>query len=489
MFKQLLKDSALYGLSDFLFKILAFFTFPIFAHLLSVNDYGIMSFAAVIAGFIGMFLNLGLTNAIQRFYFDNDFDERNRPSLVSTGYMVMAAWSSLLTLGGIGVAYFFRDYTFHKYGLPFSYLAVALLTNIPAMLLGYSNDTIRLHFKPVNFFLMALCRNLAGIVLAIILMKYYHMGLWGYFIANLIGGVIFVPLGIYLTRKDCKLLFDKALAKTIVLYGYPFIFAGLAYWLFGSMDRWMLSEMSSMEQAGLYSIAFKVGSVVLFVNTAFGQAWSPVAIKLVTENPLTYKSMFSKLFTYWFTFLLIIGTVAVFFSMEFFRFTTPPAYWEAVNISVWSTIGLVISGTTQLTAIGISISKKTKYFTYISWISAVVNFALNLLLIPKLGALGSAVATSITYLALSGGYLYISQRVHYMPLEKLKLILLLFLLLLTGFVAVFFNSLVWSMNIVFMKLGWLLIMIFTFVRLKIIDLEAIKNIFFNKGNKFENNNL
>lgn len=108
MFKQLLRDTALYGFSDFLFKILAFFTFPIFAHLLSVNDYGVMSFAGVIAGFVGMFLNLGLNNAVQRFYFDNNFEESDRPSLVSTGYIVMAVWSTALTLICILLAYLFK---------------------------------------------------------------------------------------------------------------------------------------------------------------------------------------------------------------------------------------------------------------------------------------------------------------------------------------------------------------------------------------------
>jgi len=480
MFKQLLKDSALYGFADFLFKILSFFTFPIFAHLLSVNDYGIMSFASVITGFIGMFLSLGLSNAVQRFYFDNDFAEDSRPHLVSTGYIVMAVWAILITGLCILVAYFFRAYTLHKYQLPFSYLALALLTNVPTMLLGYSNDTIRLHFKPVNFFIMALCRNLAGVVLAIILMKYYHMGLWGYFIANLIGALIFVPLGIYLTKKDCKLIFDKKLAKTIVRYGYPFIFTGLAYWLFGSMDRWMLGEFSNMEQAGLYSIAFKIGSVVLFVNSAFGQAWSPVAIKLSVENPDTYKLMFSKLLTYWFALLLLIGSVTILFSMEFFRITTPVAYWKAVNISIWVTSGLVVSGTTQLTAIGISISKKTKYFSYVAWITAVINFLINFLLIPKFGAIGSAIATTITYIILSGGYLLISQKVHYMPLEKLKLTLIFTMLLIVIGASLYINSFDWSINMVLIKILFFLAMVFVVFKFKIINSAEIKKMFLKK---------
>ena len=482
MFKQLIKDSALYGFADFFFKILAFFTFPIFAHLLSVNDYGVLSFAGVIAGFVGMFMSLGLNNAIQRFYFDVSIPEEERPALVSTGYIILAIWSTVLTLFFILAAYIFKDYILLKYQLPFSYLALALLTNIPVLLLTYSNDTIRLHFKLWKFFLLAFCRNLAGIGTAIVLMKYYHMGLWGYFIANFFATLFFVPLGIYLTKKDVKLLFNKKIGGIIVRFGYPFIFAGLAYWVFGSMDRWMLAEWSTMEQAGLYSIAFKFGSIVLFINSAFSQAWSPIAIKIMHEQPDSYRVLFSKLFTYWFAILLILGTASSFFAYEFLRFATPESYWKAADVSIWVIMGLVFSSTTQLTAVGISISKKTKYFTYIAWITAGINFLVNLLLIPYWGALGSAVATFITYIILSGGYLVISQRLHPLPLQRFKLALLFGFLVISLAVSLYLNTFHWTFQIVLIKCGWLCVLVFLLLKFKIVDLPALRQIFIKSKN-------
>jgi O-antigen/teichoic acid export membrane protein len=480
MFKQLLKDSAIYGFADFFLKVIAFFTFPVFAHLLSVNDFGIMTFATVIAGFVGMFLSLGLNNAIQRFYFDPSFPPGKRPLLVSTGYIVLAVWATILTLFCILIAYIFRDFTLQKYQLPFSYLALALLTNIPILLLTYSNDTIRLHFKPVNFLVLSFCRNVSGVALAIFLMKYYHMGLLGYFVANLIGVAVFIPLGIYLTRKDCKWLFDFSIARKIIRFGYPFIFAGLAYWAFGSMDRWMLGEWSTMEQVGLYSIAFKIGSVLLFVSSAFGQAWAPVAIKIMNDNPGTYKVLYSKLFTYWFAFLLLVGTATAFFSNEFLRLLTPQSYWAAGDVCVWVTAGLVISGTTQLTAIGISISQKTKYLTYIAWLTAIVNFVLNFFLIPRFGALGSAMATTFTYFVLSGGYLFISQKVHPLTLQKNKLIALLCILLLTIPVSLYLNSFEWNLMVISIKLLWLAGLTSIFFIFRIIDIKPLKEMFLKR---------
>ena len=62
-------------------------------------------------------------------------------------------------------------------------------------------------------------------------------------------------------------------AKKLINYGYPFIFAAMAYWIFGSIDRWMLFYLRDTEEVGLYSIAFRFSLIPMFLANAFGQAW------------------------------------------------------------------------------------------------------------------------------------------------------------------------------------------------------------------------
>jgi hypothetical protein len=47
----------------------------------------------------------------------------------------------------------------------------------------------------------------------------------------------------------------------------------------------MLTSMNTVEEVGIYSVAFRFASVVLFVAVAFEQAWSAIAIKLRTDCP------------------------------------------------------------------------------------------------------------------------------------------------------------------------------------------------------------
>ena len=67
--------------------------------------------------------------------------------------------------------------------------------------------------------------------------------------------------------------------KKLIIYGYPFIFSGLAYWIFGSIDRWMLAYLTDIKEVGIYSVAFRFSMIPMFLANAFGQAWSPLAIK------------------------------------------------------------------------------------------------------------------------------------------------------------------------------------------------------------------
>ena len=85
-------------------------------------------------------------------------------------------------------------------------------------------------------------------------------------------------------------------------------------------------------------------------------------------------------------------------------------------------MGSVLFGTTQITAIGISISRKTHLFARATWGIAALNLMLNIVLIPLAGATGAAIATAISYGVLTGLYLFWTQRLHPLPLEVSKFV-------------------------------------------------------------------
>lgn len=475
MLKRLVKDTAIYGSGDFIFKLIAFAVFPIYAHVFSVAEFGIMSLVTTVAEFIGTFLNMGMNNAVQRFYWDPNLSESRRPLLVSTGFWVLLIWSIFLTALVLFIIYPFAEAIRYRYEILWIFILLSLLSNIPAQILQYSQDVLRLHFSPWKFTLISAWKNFFGVLLGLLLILGLKQRLEGFFWGNFGALIVSIPLGFWFIRKDLRLQFDASIAKEIIHFGYPFVFAGLAYWIFGALDRWMLSELSNNTEVGLYSIAFKFATILLFVNAAFGQAWSPFAIKIYSNDP-QYRYVFSRIFSYWFFGLTFIGVLLSLFSFEMLYLTTPGAYWPAATILVVLAMGMVMSGTTQITAVGISLERKTHLFAISAWLTAIINIVLNLLMIPIWGALGAAIATLISNAILTSYYLYWTQRLHPIPLEVKKLLFSLILILLTIGFSFYINKIEWGIKIVIFKLLFCGLIIFLGYSYEIVNLSDIRKL-------------
>jgi O-antigen/teichoic acid export membrane protein len=298
---------------------------------------------------------------------------------------------------------------------------IALLTVVPEQVLQYCLDTLRLHFAPGKFAVVSLLKNLLGVVIGLVLILKFGLGLEGLFLGGLIGATAAVPLALAMIRKDLtSSAFDFPTVRRLAIFGYPFIFGGLAYWVFSSADRWMLAELSTAAQVGLYAVAFKFATIILFLNAAFGQAWSPAAMKIRRDLP-EYREVYARVLSVWYFLLVLVGTGVALFAAEVLRLLTPAEYWDAAPALAVLVMGAVLSGTTQITAIGISLEKKTKLFAVAAWVTAVVNVVANLVLIPRWGALGAAAATFLSYGLLTALYLGWSQKLHPIPLEKRNL--------------------------------------------------------------------
>lgn len=276
-------------------------------------------------------------------------------------------------------------------------------------------------------------------------------------------------------RKDFVLGFDKGYAKTLFNYGYPFILANVAYWLLSSVDRWMLIELSNSTQLGLYSIGFKVTQIITFISGAFAQAWSPYSIKLYAENP-NYKTIVGNIYTYLNLFLVIIAIGLSLFSLEILMITTPQEYWLAAeSLSVLS-FGLAFQGITQLSVYGIALEKKTMLISIGSWLTAIINVVANYFFIKQWGSLGAATATTLSFLFMNLFYIFYTQKLHPIELERRKLLIIFASVLIIIPLSIYLNTVDWSFIILSGKvILFTLIVILLFVT-KVINLGDIKKL-------------
>lgn len=418
----LIWDTAVYGGADFISKLVAFVTFPLVATALSPDGFGTLELVLTVTSLLGVLANNGVNNSIQRFYWDSELSRSERPLFVSTGAMMLAVLqSSGVLLGAIGFAVLSAAGAVDYAHLGWLGAFAALLMMAGNQMSQYMLDVIRLHQAPWRFFTVSLVSRVATALAAVVAVVQLGFGLDGMLAFQMLVAIASVPLATAAVSRDIVLKFDWRLAKQIFAFGHPFVYASMAFWLLSSIDRWMLAAMGSVEEVGIYSAAFRYASIAIFAATAFGLAWSPMAIKLRTDHPETYRQLYSDIFVALSAAMLALGAALALFSPDIIRWTMSPEYASAARPLAVLGLGAVLQATIQVTAIGISLERKTYLFAHLSWLTAGVNVAVNLALIPIWGALGAAWGTTAAYLLLTGSYLFFTQRLHPLPLSRGRL--------------------------------------------------------------------
>lgn len=187
---------------------------------------------------------------------------------------------------------------------------------------------------------------------------------------------------------------DRAELGEMLRYGFPLIFAGLAFWGLTASDKILLRALSSLEQLGIYSVAVSFAGAALVLKMIFQTLWAPQVYKWEQEGSAS--SRIEAMNDY----MLVV--VSVLFclvgGLSWLLDYLLPAGYEEVKLILVSCLGypllLVLSETT---AIGISLARKTKYALLVALIAFVANVGLNVLLIPDYAAAGAAVATIVSF--------------------------------------------------------------------------------------------
>ena len=444
--RRLAKDSAIYGGADFIAKILTFFSFPLVAAALSPLAFGALELILASGRLLGVVINCGQNNALQRFYWDENTLKTDRPSAVSSGLFTqffLGSFAFLILCISIPELYVIAQ----REELPTSQSSLFLGACLMVLFQWnqYALDVTRLHEAPWSFFSISIWSRGGAAVLGVFAVVVLEWGIDGWIAGQVLASLSSLPIALFLVRRDLTFRIDFKWVRKLTGFGYPFIYVGLAYWLFTSMDRWMLAGLASVEEVGIYSVASRFGIVVFFVSTAFGQAWSPLAIKVRTEYPEKYREMYVNVLFALLISMLVVGGGLALFSGEVIGLFMPTAYSSAALPLVILCFGSILQSTQQVTAIGISLEKKVFIFARVAWVTALINLGLNYWLIPLHGATGAASATLVSYMVMTGSYLYFTQRLHPLPIPWRRLGAILFLGGIVAWVAISWVSaeLVW----------------------------------------------
>jgi O-antigen/teichoic acid export membrane protein len=398
---------------------------PIFTRLFTPSEYGIIELLVTASALLTRILAVGVDSALLRFY--NDYQVEERKGLVFTGLFYLAVVGVPISL----VLSRFSD-VFSRLLLgsdAHSTLVTLMLLTMPFIMIGWlPQDLTRLEFRKLKYNFLMTGGTVFYAIAAVGLVVFLHKGLWGVIFSHFLKASLFALLGIILVRHNLVPKVDFEKLKKLLSFGAPLLPAAIALWVSNSSDRFFLVRLASLHSVGVYSVANRLAWVQWFVFSSFQLAFTPIAYSIY-RRPHT-AVLFRRVFMYYIALSSVLGIGVSIFGLNLLRLLTPEAYHPAHRLVGLLSLSVILHGAFYIFGIGISIAEKTKYFAYSYLIGAAANIALNLVMIPRHGAMGAAVATVISFaiVALLGGYW--SKRAYPLdfPFRKLILACLLFLI-------------------------------------------------------------
>ena len=410
--RRLGRHSVIYGAGGLVSRILATILLPLYLHFLPPSAYGQVEIITAATAVLAILLQLGISSAFFRFYFDAK-ENASKLTVIRTSFWFTMGAATL----GLVVGLAFAPQISHLLGLGDApWLVRAGAVGLWAQT-NYQQLTalFRVEERSTAYALASITNVLVTVAAMVLFVAVFHWGAIGLVVGNFTGTlVVYLALVLYRTEQ-LGLEFDRDLFRRMQKFGMPLVPAALALWVINFVDREFVVWYRGLGEAGIYSAALKIASVITFVMIAFRTAWPAFAYSI--EDDREAKRAYAFVLTYLLAIAswgaLALGALAPWWT----KLLTAPKYQSAEQgVALLAFAAVIYAGYTVL-AIGSGRARRTQLNWVVTGVGAVANIALNFWLIPAYGWVGAAISTLAAYVVLFAGMTLYAQNVYPVPYQ------------------------------------------------------------------------
>jgi O-antigen/teichoic acid export membrane protein len=393
--KKFVKDIGYIGIAEISVAIGGLIFIPLITKTLGARGYGLWQQMLVTVGILSPIASLGLNNALVRFLPIKEKKKDKQEIFYSI--LIFKLLTSIIIASLIVI---FADFIA---GLFFDDFTIIVIITALVFLLGGSNIICYFYFRAIRkiklYSILRILDSYSKVILA-----YYMIlngkGVLGVILAYFAVEIFFTTLSLILIIHDIGFKFPKFTnLKTYLKYGIPLVPTGLSLWVISFSDRYVITYMLGIKVVGIYAVAYTLGFSFYMVMELINFVLVPTISKSYDQGKMSeVKDYLSSVFKIY----LLLAIPAVvglsIFSKDLLSLLTTQdialAGWIIVPIiaicTLFAGVGEVFDKTLRL-------KQKTSKIGVVVTASAILNIILNFILIPRIGVVGAAIATLITY--------------------------------------------------------------------------------------------
>jgi O-antigen/teichoic acid export membrane protein len=372
---------------------LGFGTIIVISRVLGPAGQGAYSLIILIPTIIAMVGNLGI--GIANAYFGGK--RKYKLSDIATNSVVAAAGFGIILAAAFLVYYSVFNPSFLS-DVKGEAVVIATFAMPFSLLIMYFGFILLGQGRIKEFNLVGLTQGGTILLLTLLLLLVIQKNVLSPVMAWIGGVILAATISIWLVRRITSMSrgFNYSLFKESVKFGVQGYLGNVIQFLNYRLDMLLVAMLMSLEFVGYYSVAVPLAEALWYFPSAVGTVIFARTITLSPEeaNKSTPKICRNTLFL-----TILAALILLFLSKYIIILLFGSAFLPALRPLQILLPGVVALSIVKVLGNEISGRGKPIINTYIAGTSLAINIPLNLLLIPRIGISGAALASTISYTA------------------------------------------------------------------------------------------
>ena len=380
---NLAKNTVLLSIGNFLTKGINLMMIPLFSSWLTTEDYGTFDLYCTYVALLIPFISLSSSDAIFRFSVEKKAKE-DKAIYITSGLLINIVIGSLVTI----LLCLFSWLTNWHLFFPFILLLWGELGNVH--LQGFLRAIKRLDV----FSIASVINTIIIAVMVTVFIIEFELGLegilFGYACGFFVSNVIIILMTGYVSYIDIGKI-DKQTITEMNKYAAPLIPNNICWWIINVSDRTIINTFLGAAANGIYAIAYKIPNFCASVFNSFNISWQETAVEIIysKERDEYLNNLYNTTISTMISFCCCILAV----NFILFEYIFDERYYEAYLYSPILTTSIILNSLVQFFG-GIQIGlRRTKENGISTFLGAISNVVVNLILIGKIGIYAAAIST------------------------------------------------------------------------------------------------
>ena len=409
----LTKDTLVYTIGNYLVKAIVVISAPIFTRLLTTDDYGRVTLYTTWLSFFGILTCLELKGTIINAFVKFEVYQYKAyvKNCITISFIAMFVCELLLFL--------FASWTKYLFEMPYSVCAIGVLHAFFNGMIMFLSHYLSMNKHSIIYIVVAGIQAILNVALSVAIIIGIPIDR---FVGRILGQFLasaFVGIGIivFFCANQHKCL-SKEYTKFAIPLSIPLIFHALSGIILAGADKIMLSSISTASEVGIYGFAGAVLALLNTITVSFYTSWRPFYFDHLKHNRIQDLKDRTDSYLRCYT-VICIGFMLV--MPELVMLLAEKSYWKCIPILIPLAVGEFFYFLYTLPMNFELYHSKNIWAPIGSVGGAIINILINLVVLKYWGAMGAAISTLISNVALWLLHDFVSRNIiggFYYPLKK-----------------------------------------------------------------------